>query len=115
MSLPYPPETETGKLGGPPPPRGAPLSTEWLVAEAIYCQGDELYAFGHALAVELERSSEEACHELRATLVHRMEQRLPFAEEEHWARLVQRMKAQLDDGDTVTHAAHLAASTVDSM
>lgn len=115
MALPYPLEVETKSLSGPPPRPGPPLPLRELAAEALSSQGNELFAFGHPLVIEGTTSSQQSCEELRKTLVRRMEERLPFATKEHWARLSKLMNAQLDDGDSASRAAHLVVSTVDSM
>jgi hypothetical protein len=85
------------------------------IADEVLCRDGRLHAFGKELAVGREQSKVDACADLRSTLVRRMEQRLPFAEESHWQRLTRLMNAQLSHGDDVARAKRIAILTVDSM
>ena len=115
MSLPYPLEVETGALSGRAPVRRRALPLEQLVRKNIFCRGERLFAFGKELTVEAGLSARAACDSLRKTVVLRMQQRAPFAEERHWRHFSSLMNAQLDHRDTAAHASHVVLVTVDAM
>jgi hypothetical protein len=115
MALPYPLEVETGRLSDRPAKRLRPTPISERVDEAIHCDADGLYAFGKKIVADDGRSNGQACKDLRAALLRRVQQRLPFADESDWAHASRLIGAQLNDGDTVARAARTLVLTVDSM
>jgi len=116
MSLPYPPEVETGQLSPRAPQPRRPFDIDEHVAQSLEVRADQLVAFGVPLRMPAGDAAQDVASRFRAELVSHFNARRPDADRATWDSFASQARAQLEQLEQANeHVLRVLLMTIDGL